>query len=96
VHVPATATVVATNDSGAVTISAIAGIVTVRTQSGPIDVTLPPALPVTLDATSGSGAIDVDRDLVKGVAEKNRVNGTIHGGGIVYQLTSKSGTIRVK
>ncbi|HKV98792.1 MAG TPA: DUF4097 family beta strand repeat-containing protein [Vicinamibacterales bacterium] len=96
VHVPASATVVATGDSGAVTISAIAGIVTVRTQSGPIDVTLPPALPVTLDATSGSGAIDIDRDLVKDAATKGRVHATIHGGGVAYQLTSKSGTIRVK
>lgn len=96
VRVPAGTTVVATNDSGAVTISGIEGSVTVRTQSGPIDVTLPPALPVTLDATSGSGAIEVDRDLVKGTVDKGRARGTIHGGGVTCQLTSKSGSIRVK
>lgn len=96
VRVPAGATVVATNDSGAVTISGIEGSVTVRTQSGPIDVTLPPALPVTLDATSGSGGVEVDRDLLKGTVDKGRARGTIHGGGVSCQLTSKSGGIRVK
>ena len=96
VRVPPGATVVAVNDSGAVTISGIEGSVTVRTQSGSIDVTLPPAIPVTLDATSGSGAIEVDRDLLKGSVDKGRAHGTIRGGGVSCQLTSKSGAIRVK
>jgi DUF4097 and DUF4098 domain-containing protein YvlB len=88
--------VVAASDSGAVTISNLEGSVSVRTQSGNIDVTLPPATPVTLDATSGSGAIDVDRDLLKGTVEKGRAHGTIHGGGVSCQLTSRSGGIRVR
>jgi len=96
VRMPPGATVVAVNDSGAVTISGIGGSISVRTQSGNIEVTLPPATPVTLDATSGSGAIEVDRDLLKGTVEKGRAHGTIHGGGVSCQLTSKSGGIRVK
>ena len=96
VRVPPGATVVAVNDSGAVTISGVEGSISVRTQSGNIEVTLPPATPVTLDATSGSGAIDVDRDLLKGSVEKGRAHGTIRGGGVACELTSKSGGIRVK
>jgi hypothetical protein len=51
---------------------------------------------VTLDATSGSGAIDVDRDLLEGHVDQGRAQGTIHGGGVPLQLTSKSGTVRVR
>lgn len=96
VRVPPTATVVAVNDSGAVTVTGIEGSVSVRTQSGNIDVTLPPATPVSLDASSGSGALEIDPVLFKGAVEKGRARGPIHGGGIACQLTSKSGTIRVK
>ena len=96
VRVPPDTTVVAVNDSGLVTITGIAGSVSARSQSGAIEVTLPPATPVTLDATSASGEIDIDRDLVKGTVEKGRAQGTIHGGGISYQLTAKSGNIRVR
>jgi hypothetical protein len=96
VRVPPGASVVAASDSGAVTISNVEGSVSVRTQSGNIDVTLPPATPVTLDATSGSGAIDVDRDLLEGNVDKGRAQGTIHGGGVPFQLTSKRGAIRVR
>src|SRR5262245_15040148 len=47
VRVPPATTVVAVNDSGAVTITGIEGSVSVRTQSGTIEVTLPPATQVT-------------------------------------------------
>ena len=96
VRVPPATTVVALNDSGAVTITGIEGSVSVRTQSGNIDVTLPPATPVTLDASSGSGALEIDPVLFKGAVEKGRARGPIHGGGVSYQLTAKTGAIRVK
>jgi len=96
VRVPPATTVVAVNDSGAVTVEGIAGSVSVRTQSGNIEVTLPPATPVTLDATSGSGAVEVDPGILKGTVEKGRARGTVRCGGVALQLTSKSGAIRVK
>jgi hypothetical protein len=66
----------------------------VRTQSGNIEVTLPPATPVTLDATSGSGAIDVDRDLSRAAWRKaERTERSMAAGW--RELTTKAG-IRVK
>jgi hypothetical protein len=96
VHVPAMTVVIAASDSGTVTVTEIVGAVSVRTQSGGIDVTLAPSASVTLDATSGSGSIDVDRSIVLGTVDQGRAHGTIRGGGVAWQLTSKSGAIRVK
>ncbi|MFI5177118.1 MAG: DUF4097 family beta strand repeat-containing protein [Vicinamibacterales bacterium] len=96
VRVPPATVVVAVSDSGTVTVTSVAAAVSVRTQSGDIDVTLPSSAPVTLDATTGSGSIDVDRSLVEGAVDKGHVHGTIRGGGALWQLTTRSGAIRVK
>ena len=95
IKVPPPTTIVAVTDSGAVTIKGLAGAVSVHTQSGTIDATPAASLAATLDATSASGAIDVDAGLVDGAVEKGRVRGTIHGGGAAWQLVTKTGAIRL-
>lgn len=96
IRVPPPLPLVAVSDSGEVTIKGHAGAVSIRTQSGAIDVTVGDAGGLTIEATSASGAIDVDAGLVDGAVEKGRVRGTVRGGGSAWQLTSKSGAIRVR
>ncbi len=96
VKVPPPTPVVVVSDSGAVTIKGLAGAVSVRTQSGAIDATPASSLAATLDAVSDSGTIDVDSGAVEGSLEKNRVHGTIHGGGVAWQLATKAGAIHVR
>ncbi|HUL74740.1 MAG TPA: DUF4097 family beta strand repeat-containing protein [Vicinamibacterales bacterium] len=96
VRVPPTTVVIAASDSGAVTVTAITGAVTVRTQSGAIEVALPASGGVTLDAMTASGTLEIEKSLVGGTVDKGRAHGTIRGGGVLWQLVSKSGTIRVK
>ena len=94
IRMPPPLPIVAVSDSGNVTIKDHAGALSVRTQSGAIDATVSEA-GVTLEATSDSGAIDVDAGLIDGTIDKSRVRGTVRGGGAVWQLTTKSGAIHV-
>ena len=96
IRVPAPTPVVIVNDSGSVTIRAIAAAVTVHTQSGAIDATLPVDAGVTLDASSESGLVDVDRGLVEGAVDKNRAKGSVRGGGPPWVLATKRGEIHVR
>ena len=73
-----------------------AAIVIARSDSGDIDVTLPASSGVTLNATTTSASIDIDSALVDGTVDKNRARGAVHGGGPLWQLTTKSGAIHVK
>jgi hypothetical protein len=97
VHVPPGISLVAVNDSGKVVLQELTGSVSVRTQSGVVDVAFPAAAAMTIDATTKSGAITVDRErvVVAGTVEKGRVRGTIHGGGVTMTLTSDRGDIRL-
>ena len=96
IRIPPPLPIVALSDSGNVTIKDHAGPLSVRTQSGAIDATVTDAGGVSLEATSGSGAIEVDAGLVDGTIEKTRVQGTVRGGGVVWQLTTKNGAIHVR
>jgi hypothetical protein len=96
IRVPAPTPVVIVNDSGSVAIRAIAAAVTVHTQSGAIDATLPADAGVSLDASSESGLVDVDRGLVDGAVDKSRAKGSIRGGGPPWVLATKHGEIHVR
>ncbi len=96
IRVPPPFPIVAVSDSGEVTVKDHAGALSVRTQSGAIDVTVSATAGVALDAASESGAIDVDPGLVDGTTDKTRAHGTVRGGGPAWQLSTKSGAIRVR
>jgi hypothetical protein len=67
----------------------------VSTGSGAIDVALDANAILTLEATTGSGSVNVDGATVQGVVSKKRVAGAIKGGGPLMRLISRSGSIRV-
>ena len=94
VQIPTGTPVVATSDSGAVTIDARTGAVSVRTQTGAIVVTVPTGQGVTLDVTTG-GKIDLDPNLLDAPPDKGRARGDVAGGGPRWQLTSQHGDIHV-
>lgn len=96
IRIPPPLPIVAVSDSGNVTIKDHAGALSVRTQSGAIDATITETGGITLEATSDSGAIEVDTGVVDGTVDKTRVRGTVRGGGAAWQLTTKSGAIRVR
>ena len=95
VRVPPNTIIVAVSDSGDVSVTGVTGAVSVRTQSGAIAVAIGPTAAVTIDATTGSGSIDIDRSLGDFETSKGRAHGDIRGGGPLCQLTSKSGSIHV-
>jgi hypothetical protein len=66
----------------------------VSTGSGAIAILIRPGTPVTVDAATRSGSVDVDGAAVQGSIEKRRVTGTI-GGGPTVRSVSRSGSIRV-
>ena len=68
----------------------------VATGSSAIDAEFSANAAVTLDATSGSGSVEAENLIVSGETDKRRVAGTIGRGGPVVQLTSRSGSIKLK
>ncbi|HWN87259.1 MAG TPA: DUF4097 family beta strand repeat-containing protein [Vicinamibacterales bacterium] len=67
----------------------------VSTGSSLIDVALEPAARFTLEATSGSSSVQVRGVTVDGSAAKERVAGTVGGGGPTVRLASRSGQIHI-
>jgi DUF4097 and DUF4098 domain-containing protein YvlB len=65
------------------------------TGSGAIGIDLNRASPVTVDASTGSGSIEVEGATVEGTVSKRRVAGTVGGGGPAVRLNSRSGSIRI-
>ena len=50
--------------------------------------------PVAIDATSGSGSVQIAGASVNGTVSKRAVNGTIGGGGPMIRVSTRSGSIR--
>lgn len=103
-----------TNVAGGLMVTTRSGRVSVRgtplkewdvsTGSSAIEVALHASAAATLDATSGSGSVEVDRRLAfagragggEAKEDKRRATGAIGAGGPVVRLTSRSGSIRVR
>ena len=68
----------------------------VATGSSAIDAEFGANAAFTLDATSGSGSVEAENLIVSGETDKRRVAGAIGRGGPTVQLTSRSGSIRLK
>ena len=66
----------------------------ISTGSSAIDVAVA-SPPVTLDATTGSGSVQVTGADVNGTVSKRAVNGAIGSGGPPVRLSTRSGSIRV-
>lgn len=68
---------------------------TLKTGSGNIDITSGTA-PLTLDASSGSGSVTTDKEmLVKGSLNQHHITGNLNGGGPLVRAETGSGDIRV-
>ena len=67
----------------------------VTTGSSVIDVGLEPAARYTLDASSRSSSVHLKGIAVEGVTAKERVSGTVGGGGPIVRLASRSGQIHI-
>ena len=82
--------------SGSVEVRQIArGDVTVQTGSGSVTLTLPQDAGYTLNAQTGSGSISTSQPLtVQGRIGRNRVSGTVRGGGNMVQVRTGSGSSR--
>jgi len=66
----------------------------VTTGSGSVDVAVA-SPPLTLDATSASGSVQVVGARVDGAVSKRAISGAIGSGGPMVRLSSRSGSIRV-
>lgn len=86
---------VRTGSSG-VRLTGVSGATIVETGSGRIEVDLAPGAAAALDASTGSGSVDVRAVTVDGTVEKRRVAGAIGTGGAEVRLVSRSGSIRVR
>jgi DUF4097 and DUF4098 domain-containing protein YvlB len=71
--------------------------VAVHTGSGDVRLTLPTDAAFTLTARTGSGSIDTLHPLqVQGEQRRNRVQGTVRGGGNRVDVATGSGSIRIR
>ena len=82
--------------SSGVRLRGVSGATVVETGSGRIEVDLAPGTAAALDASTGSGSVDVRAVPVDGTVENRRVVGAIGGGGARVRLVSRSGSIRVR
>ena len=68
----------------------------VRTGSGSVELWAADRSGFTLDASTGSGDVKTDREMVvQGSIEKHHVSGKINGGGPIVRVDTGSGDIRV-
>ena len=71
--------------------------VNVQTGSGSVSLSLPPDAAFTLDAQTGSGSITTSQPLtVQGRVRRNRVTGTVRGGGNSVHVRTGSGSIAIR
>jgi DUF4097 and DUF4098 domain-containing protein YvlB len=71
--------------------------VDVRTGSGDVRLTLPADAAFTLSARTGSGSIDTTHPLQsEGKRQRNRLDGTVRGGGNRVDVTTGSGSIVIR
>jgi hypothetical protein len=67
----------------------------ISTGSGAVDIVLGSDASATVEATTGGGAVRVDRALLSGAIEPRHAKGTINGGGPAIRITSRSATITI-
>ena len=73
-----------------------AGTWSLHTGSGNVAVKLPPSAAFDLEAESSSGSIHTSRDvLVSGETRPHELHGKVNGGGVLVELHTSSGSIRV-
>jgi len=86
------------SSSGSVAISGRpAGPWSVHASSGEVTITLPPDAAFDLDARTGSGSINSAHPVtVSGTIDKHRIEGKVRGGGPLVQVSSSSGSIRIR
>jgi DUF4097 and DUF4098 domain-containing protein YvlB len=71
--------------------------VSVRTGSGNVALSLPADAAYTLEARTGSGRISTAQPItLQGRVRRNRVTGTVRGGGNNVYITTGSGSIDVR
>lgn len=87
----------ATTQSGRVRVSGNPRLPwTITTGSSAIEAEFRADAAFTLDATSGSGSVELQNLSVTGENDKRRIAGSLAGGGPVVQLTSRSGSIKLR
>jgi len=85
----------ATTRSGRITVEGQPdGQWAISTGSSAVDVAVA-SPPLTLDATSGSGSVQVTGATVNGTVTKRAVNGSVGNGGPPLRISSRSGSIRI-
>ena len=85
----------AVTESGRVSVEgAPSGTWKVSTGSGSVDMSSV-VRSVTVDATSGSGSVNVNGATVQGSVSKRKVAGTVGGGKPSVVVSSRSGSIRI-
>jgi hypothetical protein len=73
------------------------GDVSVQTGSGDVVLRLPTNAAFTLDATTGSGSISTAQPLtIQGQLRRNRIQGTVGGGGNAVRVRTGSGSIDIR
>jgi DUF4097 and DUF4098 domain-containing protein YvlB len=84
--------------SGSVDVRQIARAdVTVQTGSGSVTLNLPPDAAYTLNAQTGSGSISTSQPItVEGRIRRNRITGTVRGGGNAVHIRTGSGSIAIR
>lgn len=71
--------------------------VTVQTGSGDVILRLPSEAAYSLDASTGSGSINTVQPItIQGRLRRNRVQGTVRGGGNVVKIRTGSGSIDIR
>jgi DUF4097 and DUF4098 domain-containing protein YvlB len=81
----------------AVLLSPIPGPVTLSTSGGGVTVKVAPEAAFNLDADTSGGGVSCDLPVtMEGKKERNRLNGTVNGGGPSVSLHSSGGGIQVK
>lgn len=88
----------ASTGSGGIAIEgALAGDWRLSASSGSVSVDLPPDQGFELDATTGSGSIDVGRPLtIEGRVDRKHLRGTVGGGGPLLHVRTGSGGVHIR
>ena len=70
-----------------------------RTSAGGITVTLIPDVTIDVDAETSAGSVSTDfavASVIQGKVPKNRLKGSINGGGPLLKLRTAAGSIRLQ
>ncbi len=70
---------------------------TLETSGGSVEVEFPDDAPVTIDASTSGGRVQIDSDLrIRGTLQSSRVVGDINGGGPELRIRTSGGNIRIR